>query len=322
MNTALKERLISLAREAGFAECAFAGITPVIQQGELHPQAQALSGEVQSLMPDAQCIMLMAMPYQPFEIEHGQAHVDAYYLTSNRAHESAKLLAQRIEETLHIRTMPSPPVYIKPLAVRCGLGEFGRNSLISVKKYGTRVSLQAIALDVSIETHDNSEKPLSSLCAKCGLCVSACPTHALDGTGRVDISRCLRAQTEGEAFPEAMRAHLGGSILGCDLCQRVCPRNARVLPIRSDPSLRAALDLAALLRGEYKPLIPFLGKNNARRQRLTARALIAAANLDRTDLLPLIEPLIECRESEMVRSHAAWAKQRLTEKIFFKTTIK
>ena len=77
--------------------------------------------------------------------------------------------------------------------------------------------------------------------------------------------------------------------------------------------LAAALDLSALLRGQYKPLIPFLGKNNARRQRIIARALIAAANLNRRDLLPLIEPLTDCPESEAVREHAKWAAERLRD---------
>ena len=77
-------------------------------------------------------------------------------------------------------------------------------------------------------------------------------------------------------------------------------------------ALREALDLPALLSGQYRPLVPFLGKNNARRQRLTARALIAAANLNRTDLLPLIEPLTGCPESEMVREHAKWAAAKLS----------
>ncbi len=312
MNTPIKQQLISLAREAGFAECAFADIAPVVQQNELHPQAQTLIPDILSIMPDAKCIMLMAMPYQPFEITAAQAHVDAYYLTSNLAHDSAKKLAQRIEETLSIYALPSPPIFIKPLAVRCGLGEFGRNALISVGKYGTRVALQAIALNINLETHDQPEKRFSSLCIKCGACVNTCPTRALDGSGAVDISRCLRAQPEGEAFPEEMRSHLGGSILGCDLCQRVCPRNSQVSLTEMSASLHAALDLSTILCGEYKPLIPFLGKNNARRQRLTARALIAAANLRRTDLLPLIEPLTACRESEMVRIHAQWAYSQLT----------
>jgi len=312
LNNNLKEQLASLAREYGFVQCAFADITPVVQDAPLHPQAQSLSGDVLSLMSDARCIMLCAMPYQPFGMQGINAQIDAYYITSNRAHEAVKQLARRIEETLCVRALPSPPVFIKPLAVRSGLGEFGKNGLVSVGEYGTRISLQAIALNIPIETDDRTEKHFSAMCTHCNRCVNACPTHALDGSGNISLSRCLRAQPEGEAFPESMREHLGASILGCDVCQRVCPRNAHVSLTSPDAALSAALDLSALLRGEYKILIPYLGKNNARRQRLTARALIAAANLSRHDLLPLIEDLTQCRESDMVREHARWAKERLS----------
>ncbi len=307
----MKEQLISLALAHGFPACAFASLNPVEQSGSLHPQAEALTGDARSLLPEAKSIMLCAMPYQPFVLEENQAHVDAYYLTSNRAHEAVQALSRDIEETLSVRALAAPPVYLKPLAVRSGLGEFGRNGLISVGASGTRVALQAILLDADMNTHDQTARSLSPSCEHCGACVQACPTHALDGTGRVDLSKCLRAQPEGEPCPENMRAHLGGSILGCDICQRVCPRNAQVACIPLPDELHHALDLHALLSGQYRPLIPFLGKNNARRQRLTARALIAAANLHRRDLIPLVEPLTECRESEMVRLHAQWALDQL-----------
>ena len=307
----MKQTLTSLAREAGFPVCAFAGLTPVGQTGPLHPQAAVLTGDARSLMPEAKCVMLLAMPYQPFAFPAGSAHVDAYYLTSNRAHEAVQLLARRIEESLPVRALASPPIFIKPLAVRSGLGEFGRNGLVSVGPYGTRAAIQAILLDADIKPTEQPGRALSASCENCRACVSACPVQALDGTGRVDVTRCLRAQPEGEAFPEALRGKLGGSILGCDLCQRVCPRNRAVHPVPAPEALCEALDLHALLGGRYQPLIPFLGKNNARRQRLTARALIAAANLNRRDLLPQIDALTECRESDMVRQHARWAGRTL-----------
>lgn len=307
----MKDRLIALAREAGFAEISFASPEPVKQDAPLHPQAAALVSDAACLMPGAKCIMLMAMPYQPFHYEGDDAQIDAYYLTSNAAHEAAKQLAARIEETLSVRAIASPPVFLKPLAARSGLGEFGRNGLVSVGRYGTRAALQAILLDAPVETTRLPVRALSALCTDCRACLDACPTQALTGDGNIDLSRCLRAQPEGEAFPVPLREKLGASILGCDLCQQVCPRNAQVSSVPAPDALKAALQLHSLMEGAYQPLIPFLGKNNARRQRLTARALIAAANLNRKDLIPLIDDLTGCRESEMVREHAQWAKAQL-----------
>ena len=309
----IKNRLTALAGEYGFPACAFAAPGPVYQEGPMHPQAAVLASDAAALMPEAKCVMLCAMPYKPFRIDPGQAHVDAYYLTSNRAHEQVQALTKAIAESLGIAALPSPPIFIKPLAARSGLGEFGRSGLISVGSHGTRVSIQAILIDADVKPDASHEKQLSPQCEGCSACVNACPMKALDGTGRVNISRCLRAQPEGEPFPQEMRGKLGGSLLGCDICQRVCPRNRQVGETPLPESLSQALDLHSLLEGQYKPLIPFLGKNNARRQRLTARALIAAANLGREDLIPLIEPLTGCKESEMVREHAVWAMEQLSE---------
>lgn len=308
----MKNRLTELAFEAGFTECAFASLAPVRVEGALHSNAQALTGEMSAVMPNAKCVMLLAMPYLPFAENPGEAQADAYYIASNRAHESVLALAKTIEENLAVPALASPPIFLKPLFAQSGLGEFGRNGLISIGRHGTRVCLQSILLDAEIETRPVLNRRLAARCENCHACVSSCPTHALPGDGSVDITRCLRAQPESVPFPEKMRALLGGNILGCDLCQRVCPRNAAVPETNMPPALSSALDLSALLSGQYKPLIPFFGKNNARRQRLTARALIAAANLNRRDLLPLIEPLTECRESEMVRDHAKWALTRLS----------
>ena len=67
-----------------------------------------------------------------------------------------------------------------------------------------------------------------------------------------------------------------------------------------------------LWRGEYRPLIPFLGKNNARKLRIQARACLMAAHDGRVDLLPEIRAL-ETSDGEAVRVHAAWAGKYLEE---------
>jgi len=310
----LKEQLTALARELGFAACAFASLTPVDQEGTLHPQAASLAGDARSLMPDAKCVMLCAMPYSPFRAEKGQAHIDAYYIASNAAHGAVQLLARRIEEALPVRALASPPVFIKPLAVRSGLGEFGRSGLVSVGQYGTRVSLQVILLDADIETHDHAEKSLSSLCARCNACVNACPTGALDGTGRVDITRCLRAQPEGAPYPESMRSRLGSSLLGCDICQRVCPGNEKMERMR-EKSDQSAFALEELLACSSETLARFgelYGRNYAIRNRIIAQALLAAGNSGNMAYLPQIEALT-ASPSPLVREHAQWAAKRMKE---------
>ncbi|MBS5585084.1 MAG: hypothetical protein KHX36_02575 [Clostridiales bacterium] len=113
---------------------------------------------------------------------------------------------------------------------------------------------------------------LSRECARCRACLRACPTGALNGDGTIQAERCLRNFSYSEPIPEGMRPLFGVSLYGCDVCQRVCPRNAGQRAVEPPEELRRALSLKALLQGEYKPLAPFIGANYARRNRVMGRA--------------------------------------------------
>src|SRR5699024_1348175 len=106
-----------------------------------------------------------------------------------------------------------------------------------------------------------------------------CPTGALNGDGTIQAERCLRNFSYSKPIPEGMRPLFGVSLYGCDVCQRVCPRNAGQRAVEPPEELRRALSLKALLQGEYKPLAPFIGANYARRNRVMGSAALVAGNL-------------------------------------------
>ncbi len=57
-------------------------------------------------------------------------------------------------------------------------------------------------------------------------CVTACPTKALLGDGRMNAQRCLSYQTQTKGMmPEEYRKKMRNVIYGCDICQLVCPYN-------------------------------------------------------------------------------------------------
>ena len=283
-----------LAREMGFEKDALADVRPVEtpKAGPLHPQAQSLTGDAREIMPGAKSVLVLAYPYRPYRENPGEAEADAYYVEGNRAHENALRLAERLRER-GVAAQMTASLRVKPLAARAGLGRQGRNTLIAVDEFGTRVSLQTIVTDLEPDAGQDDEIGLDERCLTCRACVDACPTGALRGDGTLDIDRCVRAQPENQPLREDLSRFAGASLLGCDLCQRVCPRNAAVDKTDLPDGLRACLRLDRLLAGDYKGLIPYLGKNNARRLRLMNRAALAAANRERTDLLPLLEKLTE-----------------------------
>ena len=107
------------------------------------------------------------------------------------------------------------------------------------------------------------DAPPPDRCGTCTRCIEACPTQALvpDGDGwTLDARRCisyLNIELRGP-IPEEQRAWLGSRVFGCDICQEVCPWNARA-PETSDPAFQPLYDpappledLAALSAEEFR----------------------------------------------------------------------
>lgn len=78
---------------------------------------------------------------------------------------------------------------LKHCARDAGLGEIGDNGLLLSPRFGIRLGLGAVLTDREIPAVAARGDPVK-LCTHCGLCIKACPVHALD-TGDMDSFRCL-----------------------------------------------------------------------------------------------------------------------------------
>ncbi|MEA3307875.1 MAG: tRNA epoxyqueuosine(34) reductase QueG [Elusimicrobiota bacterium] len=138
-----------------------------------------------------------------------------------------KALDNKIDGRVFVDTSP---VFEKKLAERAGLGWQGKNSLIINSKCGSYFFIGGIALSVPLK----SDKPVSSLCADCNLCIKACPTGALSEPGILDPNKCISYWTTQNKtqVPLAIKEKLDGNIYGCDACQEVCPYNKQQAKIK------------------------------------------------------------------------------------------
>ncbi|MBR2570835.1 MAG: 4Fe-4S binding protein [Clostridia bacterium] len=270
-----------------------------------------LSPDPQEILPGAKSLILLASWFHPYCDGAADPSINAYYPVSNRSYQAVKALASDIQ-SLGCRAIPAPPLPLKPAFAGLGLAHYGRNGLLSFGEHGTRAALQMLLTDLPLPAERPSDAVRSpgEFCGGCDLCVRACPTGALRGNGRLDLERCLRAQPEGEPMPEAYRALIGNSLFGCDICQKACPRNRHVAPVPMPVDVAEALRLEKLLTGDVRELAAHLGRNYARPKRIAARACLVAANTERRDLIPLLEPLLS-DSFEAVRVHARWALERL-----------
>lgn len=78
---------------------------------------------------------------------------------------------------------------LKHCARDAGLGEIGDNGLLLSPRFGIRLGLGAVLTDREIPAVTARGDPVK-LCTHCGLCIKACPVHALDTMG-MDPFRCL-----------------------------------------------------------------------------------------------------------------------------------
>ncbi len=117
----------------------------------------------------------------------------------------------------------------KLLAVRCALGEYGRNNIFYCGDWGSYVNLVALYTDAPCREHLWRLARRAQACDKCHACVDACPTGAIDAGRRIiDAGRCLTNLNENkkDAFPNWVDKDAHNALVGCMRCQACCPRNA------------------------------------------------------------------------------------------------
>jgi len=238
--------------------------------------------------------------------------IDSYYSASNAAYHAARKLEERILTAGHFaKANVSYPA--KAAAVRAGLGWIGKNDLFYTKPFGTRVVIILMLTDIAPDEPSRIQEEGATACLKCGKCVRACPSGALDENGMSHPERCMRNfMMEGVAVPAHLREKMGMRLIGCDVCQRVCPmqpkrEEAAAIPLSLEQLVTVdpqAFSHAVSVLGEE------IGRNAARPQRVRAQAALLAGNSGNPAYLPVLYQWAQM-PFDAVREHAEWAIERL-----------
>lgn len=213
------------------------------------------------------------------------ARGDDYHVVLRRMLERLiAALHERIEVQFEARAfVDTGPLIERELAAAAGVGWIGKNTLVMHESLGSYLFLGEIVTTLDLAP----DAPATDHCGTCTRCLDACPTQAFPAAYQMDASRCISYLTiehRGEIPPE-LAARMSDWVYGCDVCQEVCPHNAKA-PMASHPELtadripaRLPLDpLTRLTAGEYRRLTRRTAARRATRRMWQRNAALLLAN--------------------------------------------
>lgn len=208
------------------------------------------------------------------------------------------------------------PILERLYARYAGLGWIGKSAMLLSPKKGSYLLLAGAALNVELPP----DEPMADHCGSCTRCLDACPTDAFPRERVVDAGKCvayLTIENKG-AVPEGLRAGVGDWVLGCDVCQEVCPWNrfAERGPSFPQPA-ESSLDLVELAELDapaFKRRFAGTPMERPRRRGLIRNALLAMGNAPEERFRPVLERHA-AGEDEVLAEQARWSLRRLDERV-------
>ncbi len=310
------------------------------------------------LLPGARSAVLVADFYasrpQPAETPEPGVGRIARYCRGRDYHEVVKQRLHRVCDELRARHpgaktrafCDTAPIQERELAAAAGLGWIGKHTLLIHPAHGSWMVLGGFLTTLEMEPPE-TQRPEPDHCGTCTRCIDACPTGAISPYS-VDAGRCISYLTIEHESPidPPLADKLGDWLVGCDICQEVCPHNSARPGAGGGGGLEVRPDYAPRRRGF--DLLEVLGWDEAtRRGRFATSAMkrvtleqakrnallllgqtlvsggrehadaarVSAGTAPTADLAPLLDRLTDLAwnpgESPIVRSVAAGVRARL-----------
>ena len=213
------------------------------------------------------------------------------------------------------------PVLERAWAERAGVGWIGKNACLLTRDLGSWLLLAEILSAAEIEPDRAAHE---EFCGSCTACLEACPTAAIVEPGVVDSNLCISYWTieHRGAIPEERRDGIGEWIFGCDVCQDVCPWNHKSATLAAAEPLAWAEDLRGLDPREILTLDEpsfrrrFSGTAlmRAKWEGLRRNACVVLGNRGDRAALPALVMARDADPDPVIRSHAAWAIERIEQR--------
>jgi epoxyqueuosine reductase len=197
----------------------------------------------------------------------------------------------------------------RDLAARAGLGWIGKNTNLLAPELGSLFFIGIVLTTAALAFDD----AVPDRCGTCTACLDACPTQAFVGPYVLDARRCISYLTIEHRGPidEALREAVDDWLFGCDVCQDVCPWNAKARATR-EPAftpgapLEALTQILALTPEEFRARFRGSAMTRAKRAGLLRNAALVLGNRRDRHAVPALTRALDDPEPSVAEA-AAWA---------------
>jgi epoxyqueuosine reductase len=219
----------------------------------------ALDCEVPKALSQARSIIVVAAPVPALQVTFAldgrelQAIVPPVY-----NYDTDQQVDDCINEVLKPKgyLLANAAVPKKLLASRSGLARYGKNNITYVEGMGSYHRLTAHITDAPIPEDHWQKSEMLKRCETCSACVKKCPSGAVSSDRfLLRAEKCITYHNESERpFPEWIDPSWHNCLIGCMICQNVCPANP--------PSVRHTVDAATFSEEETSQILDGVSREN------------------------------------------------------------
>ncbi|MDH5483148.1 MAG: FeS-binding protein [Candidatus Bathyarchaeota archaeon] len=185
-------------------------------------------------LPKAKSIIVVAVPRPQSQAVfkwNGESQTLILPPTYVAYDDTRKMVEDIVEEILEPKghRIARTKLPLKLLAVRSGLGTYGRNNICYVVGMGSFLQLVAVYSDMPCHKDSWRKVQMMKRCQNCHACRLKCPTGAIASDRfLLCAERCIVFHNEKPGdipFPTWIDPSWHNCLVGCLHCQKICPEN-------------------------------------------------------------------------------------------------